>query len=167
MASGCGCAPALAGRFCRRVAAKAATNFRPKAFVGVLAKNNRLRTSADFAWAVRSGVRAGRPTVVIHVAAVPPEEPPQVGFVVSKAVGNAVQRNLVKRRLRAIAQTQIVDANTNNGAHAGTRVVVRALPAAVKCSYADLFRDVTGALETATTRRAGQAEHARKARAAA
>ena len=50
--------------------------------------------------------------------------PTQVGFVVSKAVGNAVIRNRVKRRLRHQVRELLVTAPQ------GMTVVVRALPAA-------------------------------------
>jgi len=45
-----------------------------------------------------------------------------VGFVVSRAVGNAVTRNRVKRRLRHLAAKRIPTTPT------GTDLVVRALP---------------------------------------
>lgn len=48
----------------------------------------------------------------------------RVGFVVSKAVGGAVVRNRVERRLRHLVATELV------GAPVGLDVVVRALPAA-------------------------------------
>lgn len=48
----------------------------------------------------------------------------RVGFVVSKAVGGAVVRNRVKRRLRHLVARQLV------GSPTGLDVVVRALPAA-------------------------------------
>lgn len=48
----------------------------------------------------------------------------RVGFVVSKAVGGAVVRNRVKRRLRHLAARQLVSTP------AVRDVVVRALPAA-------------------------------------
>ncbi|GAB2593673.1 hypothetical protein GCM10009593_38000 [Microlunatus antarcticus] len=47
-----------------------------------------------------------------------------MGFVVSKAVGGAVVRNRVKRRLRHLVAAQLV------GSPTGLDVVVRALPAA-------------------------------------
>jgi ribonuclease P protein component len=47
-----------------------------------------------------------------------------VGFVVSKAVGPAVTRNRVKRRLRHLAADQLTLTP------AGTDLVVRALPSA-------------------------------------
>jgi ribonuclease P protein component len=47
-----------------------------------------------------------------------------VGFVVSKAVGNAVVRNRVRRRLRHLARGQLAKVP------AGVNLVVRALPQA-------------------------------------
>ena len=47
-----------------------------------------------------------------------------MGMVVSKAVGNAVTRNRVKRRLRHLAAEQL------DRTPSGTDVVVRALPPA-------------------------------------
>ncbi|AVG23141.1 Ribonuclease P protein component [Pontimonas salivibrio] len=55
---------------------------------------------------------------------------PRFGFVVSKAVGNAVLRNLVKRRLRAAAQRLL-------GEPYSVDVVVRAAPGATKVTVAE------------------------------
>ena len=52
----------------------------------------------------------------------------RVGFVVSKAVGGAVVRNRVKRRLRHLVAAELGDAAT------GLDVVVRALPGAASSS---------------------------------
>jgi ribonuclease P protein component len=71
------------------------------------------------------------------------DEPPQVGFVVSKAVGNAVHRNLVKRRLRAAS------ANHLDALPARSRVVVRALPAAVDRDFAQLDDDLAACIARA------------------
>lgn len=81
-----------------------------------------MRTGLEFRSTVRRGVRAGRPTLVVHARRV--DSPTLVGFVVSAAVGNAVRRNRVKRRLRHLARP-LVDQNPH-----GLHVVVRALPAA-------------------------------------
>jgi len=67
-------------------------------------------------------------------------EPPLVGFVVSKAVGNAVTRNLVKRRLRHLARERLTSLP-------GCCVlVVRALPPAATASYDELAADFDRAL---------------------
>jgi ribonuclease P protein component len=63
---------------------------------------------------------------------------------VSKAVGNAVIRNRVKRRLRHLAREHV-------SALPGSAVlVVRALPAAGGASYDDLRADLAGALAKAS-----------------
>ena len=43
------------------------------------------------------------------------ENPPRVGFVVSKAVGGAVVRNRVKRQLRAASRPLVAELPTGDG----------------------------------------------------
>jgi ribonuclease P protein component len=101
----------------------------------------------DFERAVRRGVRAGRSTVVVHLAEdAQGDGAPQVGFVVSKAVGNAVHRNLVKRRLRAATAPQL------GRLPAHSRAVVRALPASAAATYDELARDLGRGIERAVAR---------------
>lgn len=85
-----------------------------------------MNRSDDFRRTVRTGVRAGRRTLVVHTATAPEGSPPapQVGFVVSKAVGNAVTRNRVKRVLRHAVRAEL------DSTPGGTRFVIRALPPA-------------------------------------
>ena len=76
-----------------------------------------------------------RPTLVIHAAPVSfnvasewdgvGRQGPRVGFVVSGALGKAVTRNRVKRRLRHLAAAHLADTPD------GIDIVVRALPRAV------------------------------------
>ena len=62
--------------------------------------------------------------------------PARIGFVVSKAVGNAVVRNRVQRRLRHLAREHLASLP-------GSAVlVVRALPASAEASYAELATDL-------------------------
>lgn len=61
------------------------------------------------------------------------------GFAVSKAVGCAVERNRVKRRLRACCR------ELSRTLPEGSRVVVRAKPSAAKASFWDLRGEVEGA----------------------
>jgi ribonuclease P protein component len=106
-----------------------------------------MRRSIDFERAVRRGTRAGRSTVVVHLSRVPGEvHGPLVGLVVSKAVGNAVHRNLVKRRLRTAAARHL------DGLPGDALVVLRALPRAAVADYAHLERDVAGGIATAIQR---------------
>jgi len=85
--------------------------------------------------------------VVVHLVRDPDQvDGPLVGLVVSKAVGNAVRRNLVKRRLRGAAAQ-----------HLGTLppdalMVLRALPAASDVPYAKLERDVARGMAKALDR---------------
>ncbi|GAB4098984.1 ribonuclease P protein component [Sinomonas halotolerans] len=111
----------------------------------MLAATHRLRTGADFTHTVRSGVRQGRRNVVLYAAA-SDGRPSRFGFIVSKAVGNAVTRNLVKRRLREAA------ASTVRRHPRGVDVVVRALPASADATWADLCRDYESALGGALKR---------------
>lgn len=110
-----------------------------------------MRTSAQFERAVRSGSKAGRSTLVVHlVTRTDPGPGPAVGFVVSKAVGNAVTRNRVKRRLRALVAGRLA------ALPSGTDLVVRALPPAAGADSARLSDDLDGALRTARRRLAGR-----------
>jgi ribonuclease P protein component len=111
----------------------------------VLAATQRVRRSADFAAIFRGGRRAGRGTLVIHLLL---EEPAQAttaraGFVVSKAVGNAVVRNTVRRRLRHLVRPLLADLPP------GALLVVRALPAAAGASFTTLGDDLAAALAAA------------------
>jgi ribonuclease P protein component len=65
------------------------------------------------------------------------DSPSRAGFIVSKAVGNAVNRNRVKRRLRHLAAAALPSAPFS------VDVVVRALPPA---PTADLAGDFGSAL---------------------
>lgn len=80
--------------------------------------------------------------MVVHLLSDPEsDESAMVGFVVSKAVGNAVVRNGVKRRLRHAS------APLAASLPAGTTVVVRALPASAGTSYAALDADLRACAE--------------------
>lgn len=66
-----------------------------------IASLRRLTTRSEFLRAAR-GDRAGRPNIAVQaIASAQPLA--GIGFTVSKKVGNAPQRNRVKRRLRAAA----------------------------------------------------------------
>ena len=112
----------------------------------MLATRNRLRTSTDFSTTVRSGVRNGRRNLVLYTAALPAGEPSRIGFIVSKSVGNAVVRNLVKRRLREAGALSLQKYPS------GFAIVVRALPASAAASWEDLRTDYDAAVETTMKR---------------
>ena len=85
----------------------------------------------DFRSAMRRGRRVATSWGVIHVATSDASEP-RFGFIVSKAVGSAVTRNLVKRRLRAAAHEVL------SAVPAGTDIVIRVLPGSDTVSWATL-----------------------------
>jgi ribonuclease P protein component len=98
----------------------------------VLPRGQRLTHAAGFTTAVRRGRRAGGKLLVVHLAADAAEAGPRVGFIVSKAVGTAVTRNRVKRRLRHLVRER-VDAIPVSGL-----LVVRANPASGSATYREL-----------------------------
>jgi ribonuclease P protein component len=111
----------------------------------VLPAAHRLTDGATFREAIRSGRRAGRRTLVVHLwvdeTSGADGRTARVGFVVSKAVGNAVVRNQVKRRLRHLAREHLA---TLPGSAV---LVVRALPAAATASSAELGADLERCLQ--------------------
>lgn len=113
---------------------------------------NRLRSRSDFTSAVRGrgSARAGSRLLVVHATRTDARAgcPPRVGFVVSRAVGGAVVRNRVKRRLRAVAASLL------GSVPSGVDVVVRVNPPAAAATSADL----RGALEPLWHRAIGRTE---------
>ena len=111
----------------------------------MLPSESRMRHRTEFTLAVRRGTRAGRPTVTGHLFTPPPAEPldgpppaepARVGFIVSRAVGTAVVRNRVKRRLRVLARGYL------GVLPPGSLLVVRANPPAAAARQADLAADL-------------------------
>jgi ribonuclease P protein component len=111
----------------------------------MLERRHRLTSSAGFAETIRRGRRAGSRTLVVHLVAddtadTAGTDEPRVGVVVSRAVGGAVVRNRVKRRLRHLARARLARLPRS------TMVVLRALPSAADASSARLAADLDAAL---------------------
>lgn len=139
----------------------------------MLSARHRLRRSADFSAVIRHGARAGRSALVVHLlpsdasagasaesapslsepAPSPSEQdgPALVGYVVPRAVGTAVIRNQVTRRLRALCADRIEHSALFPP---GSRVVIRALPTAAVTPYAELGAQLDSSLAGAA-RKAG------------
>jgi|SRR5579875_2086478 len=110
----------------------------------------RMRRPAEFTLAVRRGARSGRPAVTGHLLVRPDsDEQARVGFVVSRAVGNAVTRNKVRRRLRHIARGYL------NSLPGGSLLVVRANPPAAAARQSDLAAEFDLVLGRLLRRQAG------------
>ncbi len=117
----------------------------------MLPRISRLVDADGFQAAVRRGERAASRTVVVHLQLADQSEglgdmPARVGFVVSKAVGPAVTRNRVKRRLRHQARELL-------SALPGSAVlVVRALPPAADATSQELGADLARSLQRVMNR---------------
>jgi ribonuclease P protein component len=112
----------------------------------MLAKANRLLRADDFRVTMRTGRKVSTGNLVIYLKRDLGDAQARFGFVVAKTVGNAVHRNLVKRRLRAIAR------ETLPVIPAGTDVVVRALPTASQADWNKLSTELKSALDKALGR---------------
>lgn len=103
-----------------------------------------MRRRSDFTAAMRGGRRAGRQLLSAHLLCqAGHDEPARVGFVVSRAVGGAVVRNRVRRRLRHLARGYL------GSLPEGSLLVVRANPLAATARQTDLAAEldlVIGAL---------------------
>ncbi|MGA8850839.1 MAG: ribonuclease P protein component [Aeromicrobium sp.] len=105
-----------------------------------------MRDSTDFRTTVRRGTRGVQPCLIAHVAS-GSDERTTVGFVVSKAVGSAVDRNRVKRRLRHLMRDRV------DQLPVGSRIVVRALPSSASASWHTLGAQLDAALQRSSVLR--------------
>lgn len=101
----------------------------------------RMRRAQDFERTVRHGFRATGRSMVVHAARdADAGRTVTIGFVVSRAVGGAVVRNAVRRRLRHLMRDRLVRLP------GGTEIVVRARPAAAGARHEALAAELDGAL---------------------
>lgn len=107
----------------------------------MLAKANRVVRPDEFRVVVRRGRRRAAPEAVYYRLR-REGQPMRFGFIVSRAVGGAVERNRLRRRMRAVGR-ELVD-----GGRVGEDVVVRALPGAAQLSW----RELSGRMRAELTR---------------
>ncbi|RZS91227.1 ribonuclease P protein component [Motilibacter rhizosphaerae] len=123
----------------------------------MLPPDARLRRPSDFSDVMRRGPGRGRgaaPALVVHARLLPAEPadapsplpPVRVGFAVPKAVGGAVVRNLVRRRLRELSRQRLP------GWPPGASLVVRALPPAAGAGWDELGAQLDAAAGAALRR---------------
>lgn len=103
----------------------------------------RMTRSAEFGTTVKHGVRAVQPDIVVHARRDSSDVGPRIGFVVTKAVGNAVERHRVTRRLRHAAHNVVADLDPAD------RIVIRALPSSASAVSARLQQEVRAGLRRA------------------
>lgn len=117
----------------------------------MLPSEHRLRSSTEFTEVVRRGRRGSRPLLTVHLLAGADDPvPSRAGLVVSKAVGGSVVRHRTARRLRALLRERLP------ALPAGSRLVVRAAPAAGTAPSSALAVDLDAALAAALRTRAGR-----------
>src|SRR5262245_33082589 len=109
----------------------------------------RLRQRADFL-AAGTGVKVPAAAFVLQARPRADGGPARVGFTVAKKVGNAVERNRVRRRVR-----EIVRGCGDSRRRAGHDYVLVGRRAALNLSSARMSEDFVQALERAHIGRAG------------
>ena len=119
----------------------------------MLPARHRLRSSIDFVAVLRGargagGSRSGSRFVVVQANSTDARagQPPRVGLVVSKGVGNAVVRNRTKRVLRALMSERI------RRVPDGVDLVIRANPDLPGTPTAVLAHDLDKSLATVLRR---------------
>ena len=106
----------------------------------MLARPNRLTRGADYKAVVRRGLRCANAHTVTYVNSSGEDRAARFGFIVSKQVGGAVVRNIVRRRLKAVC------AEALPGVLPGADIVIRALPHAGTAPFAALRAEVAHCL---------------------
>ena len=122
----------------------------------MLAKANRITSADDYRVIVRRGAKVAGAHTVSYLRSRESGTDARFGFIVSKKVGSAVRRNLVRRRLKAACR-ELVDDGT-----AGVDVVVRALPSASGADFGALRADVVSAVTSRRFRTAAVTSHAKE-----
>lgn len=98
----------------------------------MLARKHRITDGQDYRVTVRRGSRAGTDCLMVATLLTSPSAPSRFGFIAGKQVGNAVVRNRMRRRLKAIAAERLALAPT------GFDAVVRLHPVSRELSWDDL-----------------------------
>lgn len=95
---------------------------------------------------MKAGQRAASPALLIYALSTLSPEPARFGFIVSKSVGKAHTRNLVRRRLKA-ASYELVREGLS-----GVDVVIRAHPESARIGWAALQTAVNAGVQQALSR---------------
>ncbi|WP_010204565.1 ribonuclease P protein component [Salinibacterium sp. PAMC 21357] len=107
----------------------------------MLSKANRVTHPSDFRLAVRRGRRYSAPHCVVHIVSNERSSGVRFGFIVSKAVGNAVVRNKVRRRLRAVAAQLLPNVSVNSD------IVIRALAGSAQAESTTLLAEIAEGID--------------------
>jgi ribonuclease P protein component len=110
---------------------------------------DRIRRRADFL-AAAQGNKVSGSAFVLQARSRSDERPPRFGITVTKKVGNAVERNRVRRRLREMVRISAV------AARAGHDYVVIGRRAALTAAFAQMLEDFARAMRTVHEGRIGR-----------
>lgn len=130
------------------------------------AKRHRITRADEYQYVVRKGHRVGGAFCITYAVLHVPEQakntqlsdtmtpvsvpqstneamspPARFGFIISKRVGNAVTRNLIRRRMKTIVERRL-----HQGFHSAD-VVFRMFESSAKASFEQLSREVNRALD--------------------
>jgi ribonuclease P protein component len=98
--------------------------------------------SIDFDATVKHGIRVVQPDLVIYARreSCASTQAPQVGLIIARSVGSAVQRHRVARRLRHIMRALVMSLDQPQ------KVVIRALPSSRNADSARLDQQLRAGL---------------------
>lgn len=111
----------------------------------MLPAHNRMRTPEDYRATIRGGARARSHSLMLHfwspeTADTADRASALVGFVVPKTVGNAVDRNRLRRQLRHLMRDRIKQLSPSEA------IVIRVFPQARRKTSVQLGDDLDRAL---------------------
>jgi ribonuclease P protein component len=112
----------------------------------------RLRQRADFL-AAASGIKVSASAFLLQARKRADDGPVRFGFTVSKKVGNAVERNRIRRRLRAMVRLA-----AGSRTRTGHDYVLVGRRAALKVPFERMTKDFDGALRRVHAGRNGKTE---------
>lgn len=109
-------------------------------------KSNKLLRHADFERVYKQGRRHFAAHITVFYLARMEQEPegPRIGFTVGKALGGAVQRNRIKRRLREAVRLHGFPTNV------GVDVVINPKRSVLTMDFSDLQSEMAKAFEVIT-----------------
>ena len=127
----------------------------------MLAKANRVTAAVDYRGITRTGRRRRGQFVLAYGRWSQPEQPLRMGVIVARNVGNAVVRNRVRRRIKAVGWSLTSGGEAMSGVEGvsgltGLDVVIRALPGSALATWPALQAEVREAVRMlAASRPAG------------
>jgi ribonuclease P protein component len=105
----------------------------------------RLTRRTDFR-AAATALRAAVPAFVLQARRRAESGPVRIGFTVSRQVGNAVERNRVRRRLREIVRLAAQSGLAQAGMHDGHDYVLIGRRAALELPFGEMRQELDAAL---------------------